>query len=245
MLDRGVDINLTDTARLDDGFNLYPGGTDSSLHLLNNVAAEGNIDLFDHLVGRGADVSLCTALHSASACQDADMSITMVRHLLDKYHMDINRDNDDFRNFFHMASDKGTPLCSAILNRNLPVVIELLKRGASPEDPHGYPVSYAMKEDGFLPAVEPLLQAGADPTSALVRAVGYHNLNAAEMCLQSGADPKTALHKVLEREKARIERRGGADDSGMSKREIRAVQKTETMIEWLRRTIDGDADALS
>lgn len=115
LLDKGVDINRTDTQRLDNGFNLAPGETDWSLHLLNNVAADGDIALFDYLVDRGADPTLSTALHSASACRDPDLSRAMICHLLDKYGMDINSNNDDFRDFVHDADDRGSPLCSAIL----------------------------------------------------------------------------------------------------------------------------------
>jgi hypothetical protein len=47
LLDQGVDISQTDTRRLDDGFNLASEASDDSLHLLNKVAADGDIDLFD------------------------------------------------------------------------------------------------------------------------------------------------------------------------------------------------------
>lgn len=144
LLDQGVDINRTDTQRLDNGFNLAPGETDRSLHLLNNVAADGNIALFDYLADRGADVTLSTALHSASACKDPELSKSMVCHLLDKHDMDINSNNDDFRDFIYQADDRGSPLCSAILNRNLAVVHELLKWGASPTYPDRCPISYAV-----------------------------------------------------------------------------------------------------
>lgn len=136
LLDQGVDINKTDSQRLDDGSNLPGGESDYSLHLLNRVAADGNIDLFDHLVGRGADASLSTALHSASEGDGHRKSKAMIRYLLDKHHMNIDSNNGDFRDFFHDADDKGSPLCSAIINRNLVAVLELLERGASPSYPH-------------------------------------------------------------------------------------------------------------
>jgi ankyrin repeat protein len=242
LLDHGVDINLTDTARLDDGFNLYVGGTDSSLHLLNNVAADGDIDMFDHLVDRGADVSLCTALHSASACKDPDLSMAMVRCLLDKHHMDINRNNDVFRNFFHDAPDRGTPLCSAILNHNLPVVLELLKRGASPREPHMRPVSYAVQENGFVAALEPLLSAGVDATSALMSAVFHQNLEAAKICLRFGAHPAEALHEALTLEEDRAKERAEDDDDEVSERDVRAERDSKAVIELLRNSIEGGAN---
>lgn len=203
LLDQGADINRTDSQRLDDGFNLAIGETDGALHLLNNVAAKGDIDLFDHLVTRGADTSLCTALHSASRCKDAETSRAMVCHLLDKHNMDINRNNDDLRHFYHDPEDSGSPLCSAIIYKNLPVVHELLKRGASVNPPNWSPVIYAVKAGGFLPALEPLLRAGADATKALKISVIKRNIDAAKACLQFGADPAPGLREAIAQEEYR------------------------------------------
>jgi ankyrin repeat protein len=251
LLDQGVDINRTDTARLDNGFNLYPGGTDSSLHLLNKVAAHGDIELFDHLVSRGADDSLSTALHSASWCRDPDLSVAMARHLLDKHHMDVNSNNEDFRNFFHDAHDTGTPLCSAVLNRNLAVILLLLERGASPKDPDMRPISYALKDDGFLPAIEALLRASIDPTSALKKAIGYQNLAAANICIELGADPTSALDKAFKHEEQRVQRvaRAEASDESRTESEYEEVLEkrataeriSEAMIELLRSSVNDNA----
>lgn len=206
LLDQGADINRTDSQRLDDGFNLAPGETDNSLHVLNNIAANGDIDLFDHLVSRGADTSLCTALHAASRCTDSEKSTAMVCHLLDKHKMDINRNNKDLRRFMHDPQDYGTPLCSAIIHKNLAVVHELLARGARVNGPVSSPVSYAVTAGGFMPALEPLLRAGADAPEALQRCVLKRNIEAAKACLQFGADPAPALRKAIEREAYRADR---------------------------------------
>jgi len=204
LLDQGVDINRTDIQRLDSGFGLAIGETDSSLHLLNNVAASGDIDLFDHLVSRGADTSLCTALHSASRGKDAEMSRAMVCHLLDKHNMDINRNNNDLRKLMHDPHDTGSPLCSAILHKNLAVVRELLNRGARVNSASDFPVSYAVSAGGgFLPALEPLLHAGADATKALTSSAIARNIDAAEVCLRYGADPAPALREAIAREEYR------------------------------------------
>lgn len=253
LLDRGVDINRTDTQRLDNGFNLAPGETDRSLHLLNNVAADGNIDLFDHLVGRGADVTLSTALHSASACEDQDLSKAMVCHLLDKYGMDINSNNDDFRDFIHDADDRGSPLCSAIFNRNLTVVHELLKQGASPSYPDEYPISYAVQEDGFLPALAALLYASVDPNVALETAVIHQNIEAAKICLQFGADPAHALSEALEQveAKARSVARVLASNESPSDRDYKEIlerkrtaeRNSRAMVELLRSENSGSLNA--
>ena len=63
MLDHGVDINQTDFRRTEDGFRLT-GPNDTSLKVLNSVAARGDIELYDHLIARGADQSRSLALHS-------------------------------------------------------------------------------------------------------------------------------------------------------------------------------------
>lgn len=136
LLDHGADIHRSDTQRLDNGFNLAKGESDSSLHLLNKVAADGDIDLFDHLVSRGAQASKSLALHAACRCHDSDTSVAMIRHLLDVYHMEINSNDEDFRDTIHGAHDIGSPLCSAIIHRNIDAVEELLQHGADPTHPN-------------------------------------------------------------------------------------------------------------
>lgn len=206
LLDRGANINLTDYRRLHSGFNLYVGGRDDSLHLLNKVAADGDIELFDHLVGRGANPLKSIALHSASECQDPAKSRAMVCHLLDKHNMNINSNNDDFRDLFNHLEDTGSPLGNAILHRNLAVVHELLGRGATIDSTSmTYPLSFAVEEGGFLPALEPLLRAGADPTKALECAVCHKNLAAVQLCLDFGAYPASALREAVAQEAERKE----------------------------------------
>lgn len=113
----------------------------------------------------------------------------MVCHLLDKHNMDINRDNDDLRNFMHDSQDNGSALCSATLHKNLAVVHELLKRGARVNSPDWSPVTYAVRMGGFFPVLEPLLRTGADVTRALKISVIERNIDAAKACLQFDADP--------------------------------------------------------
>jgi len=206
LLDHGADINRTDTQRLDTGFNLAIGEKDFSLHLLNKVAAAGDIDLFDYLVSRGAQPSKSTALHAACRCNDPERSVAMIRHLLDVHHMDINSDNEDFRHFFHYAHDRGSPLCIAILQHNLPAVREFLQRGADPDLPYGNPASYAIDSNDSLPALDLLLRAGADPTRSLSSAVGKMSGPAVQRCLAFGADPGVGLREALDREESRLRR---------------------------------------
>jgi ankyrin repeat protein len=197
LLDQGVDINRTNTRQLDNGVSLAQGESENSIKVLNNVAAAGDLQLFDHLVARGADVSRSLSLHCASKCQDASSS--MIAHLLDRYNMDIHADTDALRDFFRDAKDSGTPLCSAIYHENIVAVEELLKRGADPErcGTSGHrPIVKAIGDSanvGFLPALKPLLKAGVDTASALRCAVDHGRVEAAKICLQAGADPVSAL----------------------------------------------------
>lgn len=117
--------------------------------------------------------------------------------------MDINRNNDDLRYFCHDPEDSGSPLCSVIIHKNLAVVHELLKRGASVNPQNWSPVIYAAKVGGFLPALEPLLRAGADATKALKISVIKRNIDAAKACLQFGADPAPGLREAIAQEEYR------------------------------------------
>lgn len=58
----------------------------------------------------------------------------MVRHLLDKHNIDINRNNDDLRHLEHDSQDAGSPLYSVVLYKNLAVVHELLAKGVRLND---------------------------------------------------------------------------------------------------------------
>lgn len=205
LLDHGADINRTDSRRLDTGFILAKGESDDSLHLLNKVAADGDINLFNHLVGRGAKASHSLALHAACRCETSDRSVAMINHLLDVHHMSINSNDSDMRTTFSGAHDIGSPLCSAIKHKNLAAVEELLRRGAEPSFLHQGPVSYAVRTGGFLPALKPLLLAGLDATRALKTAVRVSNVDAVELCLTFGANPESWLSEAMEQEQSRLQ----------------------------------------
>jgi ankyrin repeat protein len=117
--------------------------------------------------------------------------------------MDINRNNDDLRHFYHDPRDTGSPLCSAILHKNIATVHELLKRGAKVNSEDWHPVSYAARAGGFFPALEPLLRAAVDTTKSLEISVIERNIDAAKVCLQYGADPAPALRKAIKWEEYR------------------------------------------
>ena len=250
MLDHGADISRTDTGRLYNGFNLAIGSSDNSLHLLNIVAANGDIDLFDHLVSRGADPSRSLALHAASKCQDHEKSMVIVCHLLDKHNMDINVDDETFRDTFNGVFDEGSPMCSAVINHNLAVLRKLLHRGASFSGPRSWPVSHAVEaEDGFLPALEPLLRGGADPTRALKTSVREMNLEAAKTCLKFGADPTPTLAQALEDEERRValvaenveyyEEHPEFWDERYAEEQKASEKESKSMIDFLRRAIES------
>ncbi|KJY00693.1 hypothetical protein TI39_contig316g00002 [Zymoseptoria brevis] len=242
-LDQGVDVNATDTRFVDDGIPLAPREHDYSNKLLNLVAATGNVQLLDHLVGRGADVHKSLALHYAA-------SPAMISCLLDHHHMDINADSDDLRDFFHASKDSGTPLCSAIFRQNLPVVEELLSRGADPKraGKNGdLPVLKAVGDDfmfnvGFLPALKPLLDAGADEAHALRSAVRHGKVDAAKVCLEAGADATLALKAAHER-KASIAKEIRAGNA--TERQLDRQERNGIMIKMLESSITNVLTLLS
>jgi hypothetical protein len=74
--------------------------------------------------------------------------------------------------------------------KNLTAFRKLLKRGADPHESVALAIG-GICCDGWLPAVGPLLDAGANAD----RAVRVNNVAAASICLQRGADPKCALEE--------------------------------------------------
>ncbi|KAI5359903.1 putative ankyrin repeat-containing domain superfamily [Septoria linicola] len=235
LLDHGADIKRVNRGRTASDFALYPGGYDDSVKVLSNVAAKGDIELFDHLVDRGADPARSLALHYVSKCKDEEKALSMLSHLLDVHEMDIHADTDDLRDFFHDAEDAGTPLCTAIYRQNLAVVQELLSRGADPNrygDSGHPPLSKAAGDvlnPGFPPALEPLFKAGAEPQIALECAVRERNVDAAKICLLHGADAPLGLAIAREVEEARL------NDmiSEPTARDERLRQKSDAMIKLL------------
>jgi hypothetical protein len=165
--------------------------------VLSNVAARGDTELFDHLVGRGADPHRSMALHSVSRCKDPQKAKAMVDHLLDKHGMNIEAHNKTLRELMFMR-DSGTPMHCAVHYNNLATLEQLLARGANPESGVKYAVGNVLFTS-YLPALARLLEAGADVDDALDRAVGSKNVEAAKICLAHGAD----LSRVMEEQRAR------------------------------------------
>jgi ankyrin repeat protein len=201
MLDRGADITRTDDSRTGrfGPRRMLGGGKDYSLKVLNRVAAQGNVELFDHLVVRGAEPSRSLALHCASECKDPAKTVAMIDHLLDKYHFDIEADNRQFLKT-GPRSDLGTPLHCAVYHRNIDAVRHLLERGADPES--GVRIAIGSKvviREGWLPALEALRDAGANIDWAFDRTVDAAVVEAAKACLSRG----TVSPNVIERQRTR------------------------------------------
>jgi hypothetical protein len=153
--------------------------------------------LFDHIVSRGADPIRSLALHRATKCKDAEKSIAIIDHLLDEYHMDIGAHTKVLRPTIHFPGDSGTPLVCAVWYKNIAAVQHLLKRGADPEPAIVLAVGRATARHGWLPAVGPLLEAGADADCALEAAVDRKNLDAVRLCVAYGAD-SYVMHEKLQ-----------------------------------------------
>lgn len=192
LLDHGADANRTDEHREDeDPMHRIDPARDYSLKVLNRIAASGDIELFDYLVSRGADPQRSIALHRASKCRDPKTAIAMIDHLLDEHHMDIEAKTEDFRTTIDSV-DAGTPLNYAVYYRNLATIKHLLGRGAQPRAAANQAVGI-WGVPPFLPALGPLLDAGADPDYVLRLVICTNNIEAARLCVGSGADPKAII----------------------------------------------------
>ena len=120
----------------------------------------------------------------------------MIDHLLDHHNMVIEADLADLADLDHLFpdNDTGTPLSYAIHCENLAALRRLLQRGASPHEA----IAIAIGDiccGGWLPAVFPLLRAGANPDRAIEWAVRAGNVGVASICLQQGADQECALQE--------------------------------------------------
>jgi hypothetical protein len=116
----------------------------------------------------------------------------MINHLLDVHHMNIEVDNEDYRDYLHASPDSGTPLNSAVHRKNMPSLLVLLERGADSNKAIWQSINRVIGTP-WLPAVGPLLDAGADPDDAFEYAVENLNFGAARICLAKGANPTIAL----------------------------------------------------
>jgi ankyrin repeat protein len=167
----------------------------------------------------------------------------MVDHLLGKHGMNIEAHSKTLRKLMFMR-DSGTPIHCAVHYNNLAALEQLLARGADPESGVKYAIGNFLFTS-YLPALAPLLEAGADATDALDLAVGSKNVEAAKICLAHGAD----LSRVMEEQRARairVQARREAilndtweddepsEDSHSSEEDERTRNKRTEMKEFLR-----------
>jgi hypothetical protein len=201
LLSQGSDVTRTDCRREYNGRNVIPGRIDTSLHLLDQVAALGDVNLFNKLVSLGADPLKSEALHRASKCHDEAKSVAMISCLIDRHNMSMEvKLHAAYTNGLDTGPERGTPLCSAIYNRNLPVAAELLRR--SKKDDLWSAIVTAMGGSRVQynePALHLLLDhGGLDLQKVLDEAIHCDNLRAATVSLEHGADAAFVLREQLQ-----------------------------------------------
>lgn len=148
--------------------------------------------------------------------------------------MDIEASNDRLRDSFGALPDSGSPLISAIYHENLAAVKKLLDGGTSAKGARRSLVAQAIGHHffgGFLPALGPLLDAGADVDHAFMYALCRNNVDAAKICFERGADPTHSLEKwerMIEREARRMRgSESGEEDSEVKVEELGEEQEEE------------------
>jgi hypothetical protein len=176
---------------------------DFSLHLLDGVAALGDVKLFNHLVDRGASPLQSSALHRASVCHDEQKSLSMISCLIDRHRLELTtRLYDGYNDVFDYGPGCGTPLGSAIYNRNLSVAAELLRRVADKLD-LTWPIQGALGGSAGIEYQESALVllmevGGASAQKVLSEAIRSDELQGAMLSLRRGADAALALREQIE-----------------------------------------------
>jgi ankyrin repeat protein len=180
---------------------MMEGRIDASLHLLDKVAALGDVELFNKLVSLGADPLKSEALHRASKCHDEAKSIAMVSCLIDRHRMSLKAElHAGYCDVFDRGAENGTPLCSAIYNRNMPVVAELVRRSKSEDLWSSISTAVGGPRIQYNePALLLLLDlGGVDSQKVLYEAILRDNFRAATISLEHGADASFALREQIE-----------------------------------------------
>jgi hypothetical protein len=178
LLDQGIDINGGTNEIMPGVDRLY---RDHTVAVLNQAAAVGDIELFDHLVARGAKPSRSNALHKAACSKNAPAMIT---HLIEKYNLDVNADDGcGGVNELVEWHTTGSPLNYAASRSNIPAIETLLKYGAN----IGGAYQFAIKNKN-TPTVKLFLDSGVDPSECLGSAIINDHLEAARLCLEYGGD---------------------------------------------------------
>jgi hypothetical protein len=129
----------------------------------------------------------------------------MVECLINQHNMSTEVElYASYRDGLDRGAERGTPLCCAIFNRNLPVATELLRRGGNQQDLDSA-ISTAIggpRIEYFEPALLLLLEDGrADAQEVLRESISEDNLDAAVLCLRYGADAALALREQVEEDR--------------------------------------------
>ncbi|RFU24592.1 hypothetical protein B7463_g11747, partial [Scytalidium lignicola] len=179
LFDQGLDINRGGNNMLKGPDRVYG---DNTVAVLNQVAVKGDIDLFDHLVTRGARPLHSNALHHATRSNNA---VAMITHLIVTYHLDVNAEDTcgGLNQPVMWDVTPGFPLNYAITYNNIPAAEVLLKYSANIRDA----CEIAIHKRN-ISAVKLLLDAGADPSKSLGTAITNDYLEAAQLCLEHGGD---------------------------------------------------------
>jgi ankyrin repeat protein len=162
----------------------------------------GNVEFFDQLVAQGVDPLESSALHRASFCLDVQKTLSMVSSLIDCHKLNISaKPFEDYNDLFECGPENGTPLCSAVYNRNLPVAVELLRRRTKIQGLMR-PVEEAIDklcgiEYQELALILLMEEGGVDAQKMLSEAVGLDRISAAKLCLERGVDASQTLHEQI------------------------------------------------
>ena len=210
LLDQGIDPNLPMIQFHLPYIKDQYGEHDYTNAALNAAAAEGDVEMFDYLVTRGAQPSLAIPLHHVSKCKDHLLTERMIEHLIEKYSFDVNA-NDTcgglrwYGPVGPARRDTGTPLQLAIQRENTTAITSLRKYGSSE---HFRPAT--VDHGQFIAGLQILLDAGVDPTGCyglvskpfkqarFEERVEKIRLAAMELCLTYGAREEKQLGEDTE-----------------------------------------------
>lgn len=202
-LDHGVDINATgEFVNRDNGVLGYsePYAYVPKGHtvFLNHAALKGDLQMFDHLVSRGADPARSDALHFAAQHENQDLATmtSLMQHLIDKYGFDVDARDDSGgipveRTYpVNMSYQPAEPVRWAAYHNKPASLQALINLGANPA-----PAVYDAATKNHIECLHILLKTGVDASEALALAAKRNHLQAAQLALEYGATARQALER--------------------------------------------------
>lgn len=201
-LDHGVDVNTTGefVTRDNDvlryvGYAHLPKGCTV---FLNHAALIGDLEMFDHLVSRGADPARSNALHFAAQHETQDLATmtSLMRHLIEKHGFDIDaRDHTGGipveRTYpVNSSYQPAEPVRWAAYHDNPISLQALINLGANPA-----PAVYDAVTKNHIECLHILLKTGVDASEALALAAKRNHIEAAQLTLEYGATARQALER--------------------------------------------------